>query len=104
MFLVGLLLIVLGALAIVLGVTGLSGQDSTLLGADLGTRQIFLLGVAASAAIVVGLLALQFAARRSLRRRRERRQLTELSEKLDAVEADRHDDGHFDDRGTHRAD
>ena len=100
MFLVGLLLIVLGALAIVLGVTGLSGTDSTVLGADLGTRQIFLLGVAAAAAIVVGLLVLQFAARRSLKRRRERKQLNELSEKLDAVEAERRDDDH----GAHRRD
>jgi flagellar biosynthesis/type III secretory pathway M-ring protein FliF/YscJ len=70
------------------------------LGTDLGTRQIFLLGVAAAAAIVVGLLVLQFAARRSLKRRRERKQLNELSEKLDAAEAERHDDDH----GTHRRD
>lgn len=101
MFILGLLLILLGAVAVVLGITELSGTDNTVLGADLGTRQIFLLGVAAAAAIVVGLLILQFSARRSLRRRRERKQLTELSEKLDAVESERAEEA---ERHSHRRD
>ena len=91
MVILGLLLILLGAVAVVLGVTQLSGTDSSVLGADLGTRQIFVLGIAAALAVVVGLLILQFAARRSMKRRRERKRLNELHDQLEAAEAERDD-------------
>lgn len=91
MVILGLLLILLGAVAVVLGITQLSGTDSSVLGADLGTRQIFVLGIAATLAIVVGLLILQFAARRSMKRRRERKRLNELHDQLEAAEAERDD-------------
>ena len=67
-----------------------------LLGIDLGAVALFLLGLAAGVAILWGFAISGSAVKRSLRHRREeRKQLTELSEKLEQVEAERrrdHDD------------
>lgn len=94
MFILGLLLILAGLLVVV---SVLFGEDSVdnaarILGVDLNSMTLFVLGVAAGAAIIIGLGAIKFGVGRSLRIRRERKQLTELSEKLDAVEADRRDE------------
>ena len=60
---------------------------------DLSALTIFLIGVAAGAALIWGFAILKYGTKRELRQRKERRQLNELSEKLDRVEAERRADG-----------
>ncbi len=88
MVILGLLLIVLGALAIVAAVFTGTGTTS-LLGIDMSALAIFLVGVAAGAFILWGWAVLKYGTKRELRARRERRRLSELSDKLDAVSSER---------------
>ncbi|MEZ5093260.1 hypothetical protein [Nocardioides sp.] len=92
MVFLGLLLIVLGAVAI-LSAVFVSDGSAELLGMDLSALTIFLIGVAAGAALIWGFAILKYGTKRELRQRKERKQLNELSEKLDKVEADRRADG-----------
>ena len=92
MFILGVLLIAAGVIAIVGAVVDLDGS-AELLGTDLGALSVFLLGVAAGVAILWGFAIAKFGARKTLERRREHKQLGELSEKLDRVEADRRAEG-----------
>lgn len=93
MVVLGLLLIVLGVIA-VLSAVFVSEGTAELLGMDLSALSIFLVGVAAGAAILWGYSILKWGTKRGLAQRRERRELTELSQKLDRAEAERHrDDG-----------
>jgi len=91
MFILGLLLVAGGALVILTAVFT-AEETGVMLGNDLTTLTIFLLGLAAGLAIVCGFLLVKLGTARSLQRRREHKQLTELSQKLDAVEAERSDD------------
>jgi protein-S-isoprenylcysteine O-methyltransferase Ste14 len=88
MVILGLLLIVLGALAIVAAVFTSDGSAS-LLGIDMSVLATFLVGVVAGAFILWGWSILKYGTKRELRQRRERRKLTELSEKLDRVQGER---------------
>ncbi|MFN8191886.1 MAG: hypothetical protein U0R78_15890 [Nocardioidaceae bacterium] len=88
MVILGLLLIVLGALAIVAAVFTGTGTTS-LLGLDMSALAIFLVGVAAGAFILWGWAILKYGTKRELKARRERRRLSELSDKLDAVSSER---------------
>ena len=88
MVILGLLLIVLGALAIVAAVFTGTGTTS-LLGFDMSALAIFVVGVAAGAFILWGWAVLKYGTKRELRARRERRRLNELSDKLDAVSSER---------------
>jgi predicted phage tail protein len=88
MVILGLLLIVLGALAIVAAVFTSDGSAS-LLGIDMSVLAVFLVGVAAGAFILWGWSILKYGTKQGLRQRRERRKLTELSEKLDRVQGER---------------
>ena len=97
MVILGLLLIALGALAIVVVLFDATGEVEVL-GNDLTAVTIFLLGVVAGVAILWGFGILKFGTKRSLQRRRESKQLSELSEKLDRAEAERRDRG--DDEGV----
>lgn len=94
MLILGLLLVVFGLLAILVALFGSGGTNDTaeILGNDLTTLTIFFIGVAAGVAILWGFSIMRFGIKRSMQRRRERKQLTELSEKLDAVEHDRKDE------------
>jgi hypothetical protein len=95
MFVLGLLLIICGGLAILAAVFG-SDEKAVFLGQDLTALAIFLIGLAAGVAILWGISLVRFGARRTLRHRRERRQLEELSEKLDQVDEEKRreiDDG-----------
>ena len=92
MVFLGLLLIVLGAVAI-LSAVFVSDGSPELLGIDMSTLAVFLIGVAAGAALIWGFAILKYGTKRELRQRKERKQLNELSEKLDKVEADRRADG-----------
>lgn len=91
MVILGLLLIGLGAIAILAAVL-VSNGSAELLGMDLSALTIFLSGVFAGAFLLWGFAILKYGTKRGLRHRKERKQLTELSEKLDRVEADRSSD------------
>jgi membrane protein implicated in regulation of membrane protease activity len=88
MVILGLLLVILGG-AMILAAVFVSDGSAQLLGMDLTALAIFLVGVAAGAFILWGFAILKYGTRRELRLRRERKQLTELSQKLDQVEGQR---------------
>ncbi|MBA3783224.1 hypothetical protein [Nocardioides sp. InS609-2] len=97
MVILGLLLIILGAVAI-LSAVFVSEGTAELLGIDMSSLSIFLVGVAAGAAILWGYSILKWGTRRGLEHRRERKKLNELSTKLDKVEAERKADNDSDGR------
>lgn len=88
MVVLGLVLILLGAL-VVLAALFSSDGTAEMLGNELTAPTIFLVGLAAGAAVLMGVGILRFGAKRSLGRRREHRRLTERSQKLDQVESAR---------------
>ncbi len=94
MLLLGLILIALGALAIVAAVVTveLVGGDIELIGIELTPLGLFLIGVAAGAAVLWGFDIFKWGTKRGLARRREQKQLNELSEKLDRADAERRHD------------
>ena len=94
MFILGLLLVVAGAAVIVAAVftAEVTGGHIEIAGIEVGAVTLFILGVAATVAILWGFSIGKFGARRSMRQRREDNRLQELSEKLDRVEADRRRD------------
>ncbi|KRF37286.1 hypothetical protein [Nocardioides sp. Soil805] len=91
MVILGLLLIILGAIAI-LSAVFVSEGSGELLGVDMSSLAIFLVGVAAGAAVLWGYSILKWGTRRSLAHRRERKELTRLNEKLERVDSERRDD------------
>ncbi len=99
MVILGLLLIILGAIAI-LSAVFVSQGSAELLGIDMSSLSIFLVGVAAGAAILWGYSILKWGTRRGLEHRRERKKLNELSTKLDQVEAERNTGNDSDGRPT----
>ena len=88
MFVVGLLLILLGALAIVAAIFGSEGTAAFLV-VDVSAFGIFLIGLAAGVAILWGYSIAKFGVKRSMKHRRESKQLEELSEKLDKVDEEK---------------
>lgn len=92
MVILGLLLILLGALTIVAVVFDLESVPVDLLGAELTSLTVFFLGVASGVAILWGFGILKFGTKRTLQHRREAKQLNELSAKLDRAEGDRKHD------------
>lgn len=85
----GLALIVLGALAVVAALFTATGTDVELLGFGVSAVGLFLVGLGSGVAILWGFTLTKWGTKRSLRQRREQKRLSELSEKLDKVEADR---------------
>lgn len=77
MVVLGLLLLVAGIVAIVAAVVGTSGT-ATFLGADLGGGTLFFLGVAATLALLCGLVLTRAGTARALRHRSEHRRLRSL--------------------------
>jgi len=91
MVIIGLVLIALGAVAIVCGVftAEIDGQNLKLAGIELSPTALFIVGVAAAVAIWWGLWLLKSGSKRSWARRKEQKRLEELSQKLDNVDANR---------------
>lgn len=91
MVILGLLLIVLGALAIVSAVFTAEVENGQLqyLGTDVSALALFLIGVGAALAVVWGFSVFKWGSKRSLARRREQKKMDELSAKLDDAEARR---------------
>lgn len=83
----GLLLIVLGAIAI-LSAVFVSEGTAELLGIDMSALAIFLVGVATGAAILWGYSIIKWGTKRTLAHRRERKELTELNARLERAKAE----------------
>jgi hypothetical protein len=88
----GLLLMLVGALAVVAAVFTADGTNVELLGLDVTAVGIYLIGLGSGIAILWGFTISKWGTKRSLRQRREAKELNELSEKLDRREADRRED------------
>ena len=91
MVILGLVLILLGALAIVCGLftSEVDGTQLQFLGQDLSPAALFLVGVGSAVAIWWGLWILKSGSKRSWARRKEQKRLEELSDQLDDVDASR---------------
>jgi type VI protein secretion system component VasK len=94
MVILGLILIALGALAIVCGLfaTEISGDKVQFLGQDVSPAVLFLIGVGAAVAIWWGLWLLKSGSKRSWARRKEQKRLQKLSDDLDKADEHRHMD------------
>lgn len=97
MVILGVVLLTIGAL-LVLAAIFVSEGSAELLGMDLGVLGVFLVGVAAGAAILWGFGILKYGTKRGLQARKERKEIEQLSEKLDRVDAERDRRSHERDR------
>ena len=91
MVILGLVLILGGTVAIVAAVFTASGS-AQLVGLDLKSLTIYFVGVGSAVAILWGWTLFKHGTKRSLKQRKERRHLAQLSEKLERVEAERRAD------------
>ena len=95
MLILGLIVVAVGVLLILLGVfaTDVSplGQID-IIGIDIGTTTLFLLGIGAGAAVLWGGSIAKYGVRRGLKQRKENKKMEELSEKLDRAETERRRD------------
>lgn len=90
MLVLGLLLIVLGVLALLMGLfTAGDSGDASLIGLHVGATSVFLVGVFAGVAILWGISLTKYGTKREIRHRREQRRLQELSARLEKAEAER---------------
>ncbi len=91
MVILGLVLIAVGALAIVCGVftSELEGTQLQFLGQDLSPAALFLIGVGSAVAIWWGLWILKSGSKRSWAHRKEQKRLEKLSAQLDEVDHSR---------------
>ncbi len=97
MVFLGLALIILGGIAILSAIfVSEPGSGGELLGFGVTTLESFIVGVAAGAAILWGFSILKWGTKRGLAHRKERKELTELNQKLERVEAERRADGDTD--------
>jgi hypothetical protein len=94
MLILGLVLITVGGLAIVAAVfdSNVVAGEVQYLGQDIGTVTFFLIGVGSAVAIWWGLSLFRLGTKRSWARRKEQKRLTDLSEQLDSVDAERRND------------
>ncbi len=83
----GLVLILIGALAIVAALFTAHGS-AELLGVDTSAMAIYFIGLGSGVAILWGFSLTKWGTKRSLRQRRESKRLDDLSEKLDKRDAD----------------
>ena len=94
MVILGLILMILGAVAVLSALfVSEQGTGGELLGFSVGTLESFLIGVAAGAALLWGFSLIKWGTRRSLAHRRERKELSRLNDKLDRVEAEQKKEG-----------
>lgn len=93
MVILGLLLILVGGVAIASAVfVSEPGTGGELLGFEVTTIETFLVGVAAGAAVLWGFSILKWGTKRGLAHRKERKELNKLNERLDRAESERRDD------------
>ena len=99
MVVLGLLLMALGAVAVVAALFTASGS-AQLLGFDISAMAMFFVGLGAGLAILWGFGFSKWGTKRTLRQRRESKRLDELSQQLEQREAAQRD---ADDSGDGRA-
>lgn len=99
MVILGLALIGLGALAVVAALFTAEGTNVELLGTDISAMAMFFVGLGAGLAILWGFGFTKWGTKRTLRQRRESKQLSELHEKLERHEAGERKDGSDRDQG-----
>jgi hypothetical protein len=96
MLILGLLLLVLGVVALLVSYFGASidntHRSAEIMNIDVSAGTLVLWGAVSAALIVGGLWSMKVGAKQGWRRRQEHKRLTELSEKLDRVETDRRSD------------
>lgn len=96
MMILGLLLVALGATGLLISFFGASidtqHRSAQILSSDVSPGTLVLWGAASTLILCLGLAAMKAGARRGWRRRKEHKQLQDLSEKLDRAEAERHGD------------
>lgn len=88
----GLILMLVGALAVVAAVFTADGSNVELLGLDVSALGMYLIGLGSGLAILWGFTISKWGTKRNLRQRRESKQLEDLSEKLDKRDAERRTD------------
>ena len=88
MVILGLVLMIGGTVAIIAALFTAS-DTAQLVGLDLNALTIFFLGVASAVAVLWGWALVKHGTKRSLKHRKERKELSRLSEKLDRVESER---------------
>ncbi len=91
MVILGLLLIIAGVIAI-LSAIFVSEGSGELLGIDMSSLAIFLVGVAAGAAVLWGYSILKWGTKRGLAHRKERKEINQLNQRLKRAESERHDE------------
>ena len=89
---IGLILMLVGALAVVAAVFTADGSNVELLGLDVSALGMYLIGLGSGLAILWGFTISKWGTKRNLRQRRESKQLEDLSEKLDKRDAERRTD------------
>jgi hypothetical protein len=95
MLILGLLVLAVAVVLILLGIfaTDVSSVGQIdIVGIDIGTTTLFVLGVAGGAAVLLGLSIARYGVRRGLQQRKEQKKMEELSEKLDRADAERRKD------------
>ncbi|MBA2955426.1 hypothetical protein GON03_13900 [Nocardioides sp. MAH-18] len=97
---IGLLLMVLGALAVVAAVFTATGESVEVLGFDVTAVGLYLFGLGSGVAILWGFTISKWGTKRTLRQRREARKLDELQAKLDQREAEQRTDEGSGDRSV----
>ncbi|MCB8955324.1 MAG: hypothetical protein H6529_02455 [Nocardioides sp.] len=90
MVVLGLILMALGAVAIVAALFTAQGSVE-LLGTDISALAMFFVGLGAGLAILWGFGFSKWGTKRTLRQRRESKKLNELSEQLERREAEQRD-------------
>lgn len=89
MLLLGLLLLLAAAALTVVALFLTEAVGLEMGGVDVEPVVVFLAGAVAMLLVALGLMLLRGGTRRGLKNRRERKRLTQLSEKLDRVESER---------------
>ena len=93
MLALGLVLMLAGAVALAMGLFTAGDQgDASLLGIHVGATAVFLVGLFSGVALLVGFSLTKLGAKRSLKHRKEKKQLVELSQRLGKAEAERQRD------------
>ena len=88
MVILGMLLIVLGVVAVAAAVFVSQGA-AMILGIEMSALTIFIVGVATGAAILWGITLMRVGAKRGIQHRRDRKERKQLARKLEQVEAER---------------
>ncbi|GAA4815671.1 hypothetical protein ACFQ0K_07340 [Nocardioides caeni] len=99
MVILGLVLLVIGALGILAGIFGTEAESTssqgttdvhtTFIGLEMGASTLFVVAVVSTLLVVAGLWFMKAGAKQGWKRRKEQKKYSELNEKLERAEAER---------------